>query len=155
MNFSRFIAPAFAALFSIGMAHAEPTHQEMLLVEVFTTTNWRFHWEPVAGTKEAHQNIEVQIYDLDGIQRIETQLSSNLPIDPNQSKQITLQRIQQLDEQATSAIQNAAVGLAKAMQYGVDRYPAIVFDGEVVVYGLTELSAALDHYRNWQAGSRP
>ena len=90
-----------------------------------------------------------------GIQLFETQLSSNLPADPNQSKQIALQRIQQLDEQATAAIQNAAVGLAKAMQYGIDRYPAIVFDGKVVVYGLTDLNAALDHYQTWQAGARP
>ena len=66
-----------------------------------------------------------------------------------------LQRIQQLDEQTTTAIQNAAVGLAKAMQYGIDRYPAIVFGGEVVVYGLTDLNAALDHYRTWRAGTRP
>ncbi len=137
------------------MAHADPSRQETLLVEVFTTTDWRFHWEPVAGTKETHHNIEVQIYDLDGIQRLETQLSSNLPTDPKQSKQITLQRIQQLDEQATSAIQNAAIGLAKAMQYGVDRYPAIVFDGVVVVYGLTDLSAAADHYQTWQEKNRP
>ncbi len=155
MNFSQFIAPAFAALFSIGMVHAEPTHQEMLFVEVFTTMDWKFHWEPVAGTKEAHQNIEVQIYELDGIQRFEAQISSNLPTDPKQSKQIALQRVQKLDESATSAIQNAAVGLAKAMQYGIDRYPVIVFDGAVVVYGLTDLSAAADHYQTWQEKNRP
>ncbi len=53
-----------------------------------------------------------------------------------------------------AAIQNAAVGLAKAIQYGVDRYPAIVFGGEVVVYGLTDLSPALDHYQAWQAENR-
>jgi len=155
MNTSQFIAAAFAVLFCIGMAHADPSHQEMLLVEVFTTTDWKFHWEPVAGIKEAHQNINLQIYELDGIQRSEAQISSNLPTDPKQSKQIALQRIQQLDESATSAIQNAAVGLAKAMQYGIDCYPAIVFDGGVVVYGLTDLSAALDHYQRWLVGARP
>ncbi|MCP3662898.1 MAG: DUF1525 domain-containing protein, partial [Gammaproteobacteria bacterium] len=102
-----------------------------MLVEIFTTTDWEFQWESAAGAKEADQNIEVQIYELDGIQRSELQLSSNLPTDPKQSKHIALQRIQQLDESATSAIQNAAVGLAKATQYGIDRYPAIVFDGGV------------------------
>jgi len=66
-----------------------------------------------------------------------------------------LQRIQQLDEQARASIQNAAVGLAKAMQYRVDRYPAIVFDGKVVVYDLTDLRTALDHYQTWQAVNRP
>ena len=126
-----------------------------MLVEVFTTTDWKFHWAPVAGIKAAHQNIDLQIYELDGIQRSEAQISSNLPTDPKQSKQIALQRIQQLDESAMSAIQNAAVGLAKAMQYGIDRYPAIVFDGAVVVYGLTDLIAAADHYQTWQTESQP
>lgn len=155
MNTSQFIATMFATLFGIGTAHADPSYQEVLLVEVFTTTDWEVQRESVAGTNKAHKDIDVQSYELDGIQRFEAQLSSNLPTDPGQSKHIALQRIQQLDEQVTSAIQNAAIGLAKAMQYGVDRYPAIVFDGAVVVYGLTDLSAAADHYQTWQTENRP
>ena len=30
------------------------------------------------------------------------------------------------------------------MQYGIDRYPAVVFDGEAVVYGVTDLTVALE-----------
>jgi integrating conjugative element protein (TIGR03757 family) len=52
-------------------------------------------------------------------------------------------------------MQRAAMGLAKAVQYGVDRYPAIVFDGQVVVYGITDLEAALQHYRAWLTGDQP
>ena len=124
-------------------------------MEVFTTTAKGVQWEPLVGTKEDRQNIDFQLYKLDGIQQFETQLSSNLPTDPDRSKHIAVQRIQQLDEQAMAAVQNAAVGLAKAMQYGVDRYPAVMFDGEVVVYGLTDINSALDHYRAWRAGARP
>ncbi len=155
MDFSQFIVPMLMALFGIGIANADSSHQETLLVEVFTTKDWEVRREPSIGPKEVHQNIDVQVYELDGIQRFEAQLSNNLPADPKQSKQIAVQRIQQLDEQTMAAVQNAAVGVAKAMQYGVDRYPAIVFDGEVVVYGLTDLSSALDHYRTWRAGVRP
>ncbi len=97
MNFSQFIALAFAALFGIGTAHADQSHRETMLVEAFTTTDRGVQWVPVTGTKEAHQNIDVQLYELDGIQRFEAQLSSNLPTDPNQSKQIALQRIQQVE----------------------------------------------------------
>ena len=46
-------------------------------------------------------------YELDGIQRFEAQLSNNLPTDPKQSKQIALQRIQQLDEQTMAAALSA------------------------------------------------
>ena len=122
---------------------------------MFSTTDIQLDGTPSFFNSKNLSEIELQIYQLDGIQHFETQLSSNLPIDPDHSKQIALKRIQQLDEQTMAAVQNAAVGLAKAMQYGVGRYPAIVFDGEAVVYGLTDLSSALDHYRTWQAGARP
>lgn len=150
MKYSCFITPAFAVLVSISTAYAAPPHQQTLLVEVFTTTDWVVRGEPLGGTKETHQHIVVHIYELDGIQRFEAQLSSNLPTDQHQAKQIALQRIQKLDGQSKAAIQNAAVGLAKAMQYDIDRYPAFVFDGGVVVYGLTDLRDALEHYRTWR-----
>ena len=122
---------------------------------MFSTTDIQLDGTPSFFDSKNLSEIELQIYQLDGIQRFEAKLSSNLPTDPNRSKQIAVQRIQQLDEQTMAAVQNAAVGLAKAMQYGIDRYPAIVFDGKAVVYGLTDLNSALDHYRTWRAGVQP
>ncbi len=124
-------------------------------LEVFTTTDREVVGQCVTKTNDQTEDIDLQVYHLNVIQLVEVELSSNLPTDPKQSKQITLQRIQQLDEQVTSAIQSTALGLAKAAQYGIDRYPAIVFDGQVVVYGITDLEAALQHYRAWQTGSQP
>ncbi|MCB1718714.1 MAG: DUF1525 domain-containing protein, partial [Candidatus Competibacteraceae bacterium] len=45
----------------------------------------------------------------------------------------------------------------RARELGIDRYPAVVFDSQFVVYGLTDLPAALAHYRRWQqsAGAGP
>ena len=149
-----FIMLMLAAVIGFSRVHAASTSQQALLVEVFTTADREVQWELEVETR-ATQNIDIQVYALDGIQRFEAKLSSDLPTDPDQSKQIALQRIQQLDEQTMAAVQNAAIGLAKAMQYGVDRYPAIVFDGEAVVYGMTDLSSALDHYRTWRAGVQP
>jgi integrating conjugative element protein (TIGR03757 family) len=68
---------------------------------------------------------------------------------------MALQRIQHLDAQIRSRMQSSAQGLAKAMQYGIDRYPAVVFDGQAVVYGVTDLQAAIGHYQTWRAGGRP
>ena len=45
--------------------------------------------------------------------------------------------------------------LAKVMQYGLDRYPAIVFDSQAVVFGITDLEQALRLYRQWQEASQP
>ena len=98
---------------------------------------------------------EVTVYEIDGIQSAERDLSLNLSAEPQQAKQIALQRIQSLDEKTRLKMQLAAQGLAKAMQYGVDRYPAVVFDGEAVVYGVTDLTVALAQYQVWKTGRKP
>jgi len=145
-----FILLMLTAVIGFNNAQAASSHQQAISVEVFTTADRQVQWEP-----EAAQNIDLQVYELNPIQRFEEALSHDLPTDPNHAKQIVLQRIQQLDKQAMPAIQNAAIGLAKAMQTGIDRYPAIVFEDETVVYGVTDLGTALDHYRAWRAGTRP
>jgi len=157
-NTARFISLALflPVLFEgSGAAASQPTEWYPRLIEVFTTTDSKVIGTPSLVTSPDRSEIKLQRHELDGIQRFEAQLSNNLPADPKQSKQIALQRIQQLDEQESAVIQNTAVGLAKAMQYDVDRYPAIVFNGQVVVYGVTDLKVALGHYRIWREGARP
>ncbi len=112
------------------------------LVEVFTTSGI-----PIFSD---HQGDRIQIYEIDGIVSIERDLSIDMPADPEKSKRIALERIQHMDDQSKTKMHMAAKGLAKAMQYGVDRYPAIVFDGQAVVYGVTDVQIALAHYRAWR-----
>tara|TARA_R110002096_G_scaffold156192_2_gene320774 strand:+ start:653 stop:1087 length:435 start_codon:yes stop_codon:yes gene_type:complete len=125
------------------------------IIEVFTSTDLPITGEAVINAGAARLKNELQIYELDGIQRIEAKLSKDLSADPEQSKRIVLQRIQKLGAADRTQMQRAAMGLAKAVQYGVDRYPAIVFDGQMVVYGVTDLEAALQYYRVWRTGSQP
>lgn len=153
MDIPRFLIVTLAFLFGLGVAYAETSHQA-LLVEVFSTTDQAVRRGMLAGSDEAHQPLNVHVYELDGISYFEAQLSNALPVDPNHAKQIAIQRIQVLDEQTKAGVQNAAVGLAKAMQYGIDRYPAIVFDGKTVVYGVTDIGEALDRYRQWREGQK-
>ncbi len=119
------------------------------LVEVFTTPESPVTSEATLDTKPSYMEIEFHGYKLDGIQRIEAKLSKGLPADPEQSKLVVLQRFQQLREEDRTRMQRAAMGLAKAMQYGVDRYPAIVFDGQAVVYGIVDVQTAIAHYQTW------
>jgi len=125
------------------------------VIEVFTSTKY-----PIVeiDSKRAGSNLqesEITIYEIDGIQSVERDLSLNLPVEPQQSKQIALQRIQALDDQAQARMQRSAIGLAKAMQYGINRYPAIVFNGQAVVYGVTDLKVAIAHYQVWRTGLKP
>ena len=102
------------------------------------------------GINDRLPGVEIRIYVLNEILRVEAELSADLPANPEQSKRIALQRIQHMGDQAKTKMQMAAQGLAKAMQYGVDRYPAIVFDGQAVVYGITDVQTALAHYQTWR-----
>ena len=142
------------ALFAGGVAQAaQNSAGNPHLVEVFTTTD-----SPITRDTDLSRltsgTIDIQFYELDGIQRIEAKLSHGLTADPEQSRRVVLQRFQQLHEEDRAQMQRAAMGLAKAMQYGVDRYPAIVFDGEVAIYGVTDIGEALDRYRLWREGRK-
>ena len=124
-------------------------------IEVFITTELDAAPQSLVTPVQRYPGPTLQVYPLDGIRQAELTLSGNLPNDTEAAQQIALQRIHQLNKQGTAQMQQAAVGLAKAMRYGIDRYPAIVFDGQAVVYGETDLQAALTHYQAWRAGDKP
>ncbi len=105
--------------------------------------------------KVGYQNINIRFYPLDGIQRIEAKLSKGLGADPEDSKRRALGRMALLDEQDRTHMRRSAIGLARAMQYGIDRVPAIVFDGQAVVYGITDLQAALAYYQARRPEGKP
>ena len=107
-------------------------------------------------TDSRHQvvpgNDHTTVYVINRINRLQQELSNDLPADPESARTLALQRFQRMDTQLSSELENAAKGLVQAMQYGIDRYPAIVFDGRAVVYGITDIQTAIQRYRQWQAG---
>ena len=119
---------------------------DALIIEVFCTNE-----QPVVGAEhERLRTATITTYAVDGLERFESGLSEGLPADPDAAKAEALRRIQLLDDARMAPAKNAAFGLAKAVQYGVDRHPAIVFDGRAVVYGQTDLVDALDRFEGWQ-----
>jgi integrating conjugative element protein (TIGR03757 family) len=114
-------------------------------VEVFTTSE-----RPVTGAD--HDRLRAAVvttYAVDGLDRFQSALSEGLPADPENAKTEALRRVQQLDDTRMAPAKNAAIGLAKAIQYGVDRYPAIVLNERAVVYGVRDLVEALNRYEAW------
>ena len=146
--------PVIFAL-SAGSVAQEPAGGHPDLIEVFTTTEVPVTGEATINRRSDYREIELQIFELDGIQRIEAKLSKDLSADPEHARRMALRRIQQLDEASRVRMQHAATGLAKAVQYGIDRYPAIVFNGQGVIYGLTDLDTAFQYYWVWQTRGRP
>jgi len=118
---------------------------DVLFIEAFIMGE-----QPIVGAE--HDRIRtatITTYAVDGLERFESGLSEGLPADLEAAKAEALRRVQQLDDARMVQAKNAAVGLAKAVQYGVDRHPAIVFDERAVVYGVTDLVEALDRYDAW------
>ena len=141
----------FAGTTFANQREPNPPH----VIEVFTSAQYPVVETDATGSGSHLQGPVITVYEIDGIQSVERDLSLNLPVEPQPSKQIALQRIQNLDEQTRSRMQASATALAKAMQYGINRYPAIVFDGQAVVYGATDLQAALAYYQVWRTGDNP
>ena len=97
----------------------------------------------------------VVVYQVDGIARLEGELSEGLPAEAEAAKALALDRFGALEAAHAARLQQTAQGLVRAAEYGLDRVPAVVFDGRAVVYGVTDLDAALRHYRRGRGKTGP
>lgn len=153
------IAQRSSMLLTLMLALGSVTHAEVVTamtptsIDIFSTSD-----QPISVVDAfVHHlpDIEVRIHKLDGIKQLEAYLSEGLPAEPDKARERALERLQKVSKATRNDLQHSATALAQALQYGVEQYPAIVFDGELVVYGLTDLSAALIHYRHWRQGETP
>ena len=141
--------PLSSALLTLGVLAADPvraTAGAAVVVEVFTATDVPVDTSP----HRAAIDVSVEIYELDGIEQLEAELSRGLPPEPEAARRVAFARVGRLDQGQRQRVRRTALGLSKAMQYGIDWYPAIVFDRQAVVYGLTDLEQAVRQYRQWQ-----
>ena len=108
---------------------------------------------PVTGIQALkRQGIAVKLYNLDDGKRLVSQLGTGLPSNQEAAKKILQQRFIKMGDRAVKAqFMQAYQGVIVGTQYGVIRYPAIVFDhGQSVVYGITDLPQALRLYQQWK-----
>ncbi len=118
-------------------------------IEIFTTAQYFISGRHNQDSKQkASKNYDA--YVIDRISLLKRTLSEGLPSDAQKAKALVLNRFQSLDASTNQQLENAAKGLVKAMDYGVDRYPAIVFDGQAVIYGVTDIDVATAYYKQWR-----
>ena len=137
-----------ATLILAPISAADPT----VKVEVFTSAEIDVTNRIPSGAIDEPPAVETEVFQIDGLERFEEELSRGLPFESEVAKAEALNRISELTSARLETIRHAALGLIKARQYGLDRYPAMVFDYEAVVYGVTDVGSALRHYQQWRSG---
>ena len=96
----------------------------------------------------------ITLLNLDSVSHIESRLSKGLSADEKLATAEFHRRVEAIGKaQLESELRSAYQAAGAAMAYRLDRYPAIVFDERLVVYGLSDLSQALEKYRQWRLNS--
>jgi len=97
---------------------------------------------------------QITLLNLDSISQVESRLSQGLPVNEKLAMAEFHRRVEDIGKaRLESELRSAYKAVGAAMAYSLDRYPAIIFDEKVVVYGLTDLSQALEKYRQWRLDS--
>jgi len=110
---------------------------------------------PLSGVTVSGVSPSYQLFNLDAVDRIEQRLGKNLPADEDKALVLMKQRIAAVGQnQLNKELREAYQALILAMKYGLDRYPAVIFDQQVIVYGVTDLHAATKQYRQWSKKSQ-
>lgn len=94
------------------------------------------------------RGVPVQVHRIDGVRQLEAQASAGLPDDEEKAYEIARQRLQ--DPEWRERLMRAHEDLLLAADWGIERAPAVVFDGEAVVYGSGDLRRAMEAYDAWR-----
>ena len=121
----------------------EPRYQ----VELFTTSA---HPPPARSNTTVGQQTQLTVYFVDGLARLNATLSHQLPPQQKVATAMAAKRLGALTEKQQADLRASAMGLLAAHRYGLARYPAMVINGEAVIYGLTDPAEAVRQYRRWR-----
>ena len=133
------VMAAAATLATSAAARAD----EPVTVEVFVSAEDEFEvprqWSALEG-----RDYRLVVFEVDGFETIERELSQGLPADAERAQAIVEARLAAGGGALQQRMQRTGVGLERALQMKINEYPAIVFgEGEAVVYGETDLLAAV------------
>ena len=118
-------------------------------IEVITSDAY-----PVSGIKSVqHKGFLVKVYNLDDGERLVANIGKHLPKNQDAAKKALEKRFKKMGDAAIKQqFMQAYHGVILSTQYGLTRYPAVVFErGQSVIYGVTDLNQAINLYRLWQS----
>ena len=141
---------AIVGLTSDVTAESQPALTNPSQIEVFYDNSTPIY--DVDALRRQHALMDLTLYNLNTPDVLEDELGQGLPSNPQQAHQMLMARLEQIGRATLEKRFKAAYqGLIKAQTYGIDRFPAVVFDhGASVIYGISDLEAALVRYRQWR-----
>ena len=94
----------------------------------------------------------MNVYNLDDGKRLVAEIGKHLPNKQDAAKKVLEKRFKKMGDAAVKQqFMQAYHGVILSTQYGLTRYPAVVFEqGQSVIYGVTNLNQAVNLYRLWQ-----
>lgn len=94
---------------------------------------------------------DARVYLLDALEVLDRELSAGLPASEREAQALVRRRLQSMGTaKLADRTRLGAEGIVQAARYGVDRVPAIVINGQYVIYGVTDIDAARGIYQRSQ-----
>lgn len=126
-------------LFSL-LTWPELSHAQ-IRVEVFTNSQF-----PIENTENLKQ-ASITVYELDDVQKTLGQINTELQeLSPSTAQQMAESQLASHRDILKQDFQ----GLMLAKQYGIERLPTVVVNGDAQIIGQTDIGAAIQEYLSWK-----
>lgn len=114
----------------------------VLTVEVFA--NSAMHITPAPGPALPYK---LNVYRVDALQNLEKSLTQALPQNEADARRWLAANQARIQREVQPQAVAAANAVALAHHYRINRLPAMVIDRKAIVYGLTDVDAAVARYK--------
>ena len=135
--------PLFLLFITLYLAVNPSLWAETVTVEAFTDSKQL----PIPVLQKP--GLTVTLYDLSAPKHIEQELSAGLSTNPEAAAKVASQFIQANQDNLAQRLMMAYQSHTKAMDYGLTHYPALVFNGQAIIYGVIDVLDGLNRYQTW------
>ena len=127
----------FCVALVLGLCSLAAQAQGVVTVEVFANSAMNI-------TAPANPPYKLTVYRMDGMQRVEQSINSRLPKTEPEARAWMAQNGERIRRETKAQVINAANGITMAQHYHINRLPAVLINRKVVVYGMTDVGAAIE-----------
>lgn len=137
---------------SVYLGHPPAVLAEPLMTVVAFTDSRRL---PISNS--GVPDVSVTVYDLSAPQRAIDELNAEIKLPANKETATAIAKafLQRHQVELVKRILPTYEGQTKAINYGISRYPALVFNGLAVIYGITDIKKGLTYYQRWLEAQTP